>query len=500
MSVPPGNAAAPAQRMAAVGFRSERGPILISLMLSVSLVAIDSTIIATAVPSIVADLGGFAQFPWLFSVYLLAQATSVPIYGKLADLVGRKPIMFVGIGLFLLGSVLCGTAWSMPALIAFRALQGLGAGAVAPMSMTIVGDIYSTAERGKVQGYIASVWAASSVVGPTLGGVFSEYLTWRWIFYVNVPLCVLAAWMLSRSFKERVTRQRHRLDYLGASLLTMGCTLLILGLIEGGVVWSWVSVAGIVIPFAGVALLGAFVVVERRAAEPVLPLWVFRHRMLLTTTLVSCGVGAVLIGLTSYVPTFSQGVIGVGPLVAGFTVAALTLGWPITASQSSRVYLRAGFRSTALIGSATALLGAALTTLLTADATVWQVASTCFIVGAGLGFVAAPALIAAQTTVGWSQRGVVTGTNMFGRSIGSAVGVAVFGAIANAVHHSAGGTPAVTLLARESHDVFIGVAVMTLLLGLAVAAMPRTQADTVSVDPGPARAATARAAALAEEH
>ncbi|HEY7177106.1 MAG TPA: MDR family MFS transporter [Micromonosporaceae bacterium] len=487
-----GAGAVPASKLK-VGFRSERGPILISLMLSIGLVAIDSTIIATAVPSIVKDLGGFAQFPWLFSVYLLAQAASVPIYGKLADLVGRKPIMLVGIGLFLVGSILCGTAWSMPALIAFRALQGLGAGAVQPMGMTIAGDIYTTAERGKVQGYLASVWATSSVVGPTLGGVFSEYLSWRWIFFVNVPLCVLAAWMLSRSFKESVTRRPHRLDYTGAALLTIGCTLLILGLIEGGVVWSWTSPAGIVIPLAGVTLLGAFVLVERQATEPVLPLWVFRHRMLLTTTLVSFGVGAVLIGLTSYVPTFAQGVIGVGPLIAGFTVAAMTLGWPITASQSSRVYLRAGFRSTALIGSAAALLGAVLTATLTAHASLWQVAATCFIVGGGLGFVAGPALIAAQSTVGWSQRGVVTGTNMFGRSIGSAVGVAVFGAIANAVHHAGATTPSASQLAHESHDVFVGVAVVTVLMGLAVAAMPSTRADVSAAGPSPSEAAESAA-------
>src|SRR6185369_1281496 len=169
---------------ARVGFRSERGPVLIALMLSTGLVAIDSTIIATAVPSIVSNLGGFSQFPWLFSVYLLAQAVSVPIYGKLADIFGRKPIMLFGIGLFFAGSVLCGVAWAMPALIAFRAVQGLGAGAVGPMSMTIVGDLFTTAERAKVQGYLASVWGMSAVIGPTLGGVFSEYVSWRWIFFV----------------------------------------------------------------------------------------------------------------------------------------------------------------------------------------------------------------------------------------------------------------------------------------------------------------------------
>jgi MFS family permease len=199
-------------------------------MLSVGLIAIDATILATAVPSIVNDLGGFAQFPWLFSIYLLAQAVSVPIFAKFTDLMGRKPIMLVGIGLFVLGSILCGIAWSMPALIAFRALQGLGAGAVQPTAMTIIGDIYSVAERARVQGYVASVWALSSVVGPTLGGLFVDFLNWRWIFFVNVPLGALAAWWLFRRFHEKVVRKQHRIDVVGAALLGVGSSLIILGL------------------------------------------------------------------------------------------------------------------------------------------------------------------------------------------------------------------------------------------------------------------------------
>ena len=207
---------------ASVGLRSERGPILGSVMLSVGLIAIDATILATAVPSIVNDLGGFAQFPWLFSIYLLAQAVSVPIFAKFTDLIGRKPIMLIGIGLFVLGSILCGIAWSMPALIAFRALQGLGAGAVQPTAMTIIGDIYSVAERARVQGYVASVWAISAVVGPTLGGIFVDFLNWRWIFFVNVPLGGFAAWSLYRqipreSGASRSTASTSTAPYCSAS-------------------------------------------------------------------------------------------------------------------------------------------------------------------------------------------------------------------------------------------------------------------------------------------
>jgi MFS family permease len=239
-----------------VGFRSQRGPVLIALMVTTGLVAIDATILATAVPSIVDDLGGFAQFPWLFSIYLLAQAVSVPLYAKLSDTVGRKPIILIGVGLFLIGSILCGFAWSLPALIAFRAVQGLGAGAVQPMAITIAGDIYTVAERAKVQGYLASVWAISSVAGPTLGGVFSEFVSWRWIFFINVPLCLVAGWMLVTRFHEKIDKRTHRLDIAGAVLLTSGLSLVILAVLEGGQAWAWDSVPSIAAFAIGGALVG----------------------------------------------------------------------------------------------------------------------------------------------------------------------------------------------------------------------------------------------------
>ncbi|HEV7169090.1 MAG TPA: MFS transporter [Micrococcaceae bacterium] len=456
-----------------IGFRSKRGPILIALMLSTGLVAIDSTIVATAVPSIVHDVGGFSSFPWLFSAYLLAQAVSVPVYAKLSDMLGRKPLILTGIGLFLLGSILCGFAWSMAALIAFRVLQGLGAGAVQPMAVTIAGDIYTLAERARVQGYLASVWAVSSVVGPTLGGVFSTLGIWRGIFLVNVPLCLLAGWMLIRTFHENIDRTRHRVDYLGAGLLTISLSLIILGALEGGQAWAWNSPVSIGVFAVGAVVFTGFLLVERRAAEPVLPPWVVSRRLLTTTALIAFGVGAVLLGLTSYVPTFLEGALSTSPILAGLALAALTLGWPISASQSGRLYLRIGFRTTGLIGISVSVVGTAVLALTASTPNVLLVAGSCFIVGLGLGLVATPTLIAAQSSVQWNERGVVTGTNLFARSIGSALGVAVFGAVANAVYARTphGSTDPHTIISASS-AVFLAVLISAVLTVVAVLAMP----------------------------
>jgi len=476
---------------AAVGLRSERGPILLSVMLSVGLIAIDATILATAVPSIVNDLGGFAQFPWLFSIYLLAQAVSVPIFAKFTDLMGRKPIMLVGIGLFVLGSILCGVAWSMPALIAFRALQGLGAGAVMPTSMTIIGDIYSVAERARVQGYVASVWALSSVVGPTLGGIFVDFLNWRWIFYVNVPLGALAAWWLYRRFDEKVVRKQHRIDVGGATLLGVGSSLIILGLLEGGILWPWASAPSITILSVGAALMIVFALVERRAAEPILPGWIFGSRLLNSTNLAALSVGVMLIGLTSFIPLYAQGVLHTSALVAGFALAALTLGWPLAASMAGRIYLRIGFRRTALIGAVVIMIGAGLLDLLSSRSSVWQVGATCFVIGFGLGLVSSPTLISAQSSVEWDRRGVVTGTNVFARSMGSALGIAVFGAIANSsLSHGVGGQISstasaipVAVLEQALHRVFLAAGVVAVLLTIAVLIMPSRLAISQTAPP-----------------
>ncbi|MDR1238328.1 MAG: MFS transporter [Propionibacteriaceae bacterium] len=464
-------------RSVAVGFRSERGAVLLALMLAKALIAIDTTILATAVPSVVRELGAFEQFPWLFSAYLLAQAVCVPIYSKLADTIGRKPIILLGVGLFLFGSVLCALAWNMTALIAFRVVQGLGAGAVAPMSMTIVGDIYSVAERGRVQGYLSSVWAISSVVGPALGGVFAQFGSWRWIFGVNVPLCLVAGWALIRSYQEKVTQVKHRIDYLGAATLTVGLTALILALLQGGNGWAWLSGPSLLTIGIGVLAIALFCLVERRAAEPVLELSLLARRLIRTMALISFGIGALIIGVTSYAPTYLENSIGIAPLVSGAAVAALALGAPLSASISGRLYMKYGFRWTILLGAGVAITGASGLAATGPWPNPVTVAVMCFVIGFGVGWMGAPSLIAGQASVEWSERAVVTGVNVFARTAGSAVGVAIFGAIANnLITHGAGANDYVTIV-DASTWVFVAVAITAVLIWLTSLALPTGRVD-----------------------
>jgi EmrB/QacA subfamily drug resistance transporter len=412
--------------------RDHRWPILLALMLSMGLAALDATIVATAVPQIVGNLGGYAHFPWLFSIYLLTQAVSVPIYGRLADLFGRKPVLFFGISVFLLGSVLCGAAWNMVTLIVFRGVQGVGAGAIIPMVTTIVGDVYTLEERGKIQGYISSVWGIASVVGPVLGGLFAQYASWRWIFYLNIPIAAFAVAMLQTHLREDVVRRAHRIDYLGASVLSIGLSLAILALLEGGVAWSWTSGTSLALFLGAAVMLALFTQVERRAAEPILPPWVFSRRILVTANIAGISIGAVLIGQTSYVPAYAQGVVGVGAVLAGLAMAAMSVGWPLASSQAARLYMRIDFRDTALIGSLFTIAGCAMFAwYVNEGSALGRVAFASFVTGVGLGFASISLIVAVQSVVGWDRRGVVTGATMFSRSIGSAVGIAVFGSIAN---------------------------------------------------------------------
>jgi EmrB/QacA subfamily drug resistance transporter len=408
-----------------------RNRVLAGLMLTMALAAMDATIVATAIPSIVHDLGGFSLFAWVFSIYLLAQAVTIPAYGKLADLFGRKPILMVGTVVFLLGSVLSGVAWNMVALIAFRGVQGLGASAVQATTTTLAGDLYTLEERGRVQGWLASVWGIAAIIGPAIGGFFAEYATWRWIFYLNVPIGAAALLMIGRYLHEQIEPRHRRIDYAGAALLVAGTGLLILGLLTGGVNWGWRSGPSIAIFAGALVALAAFGWQETRAAEPLLPPWVFSRRLLVGANLSGVVLGGLTIGLSTFLPTYAQDVLGADAVGAGFVLAGETVGWTLTAAISARFYLRLGFRDTALVGIGACCASAALFVWLPVAAPAWVAALGCFIMGCGLGLLATATIVGLQSVVGWTRRGVVTGANIFARNIGQAVGAAVFGGIAN---------------------------------------------------------------------
>ena len=413
--------------------RDHRTPVLIALMLTMALVAMDTTIVATAIPQVVGDLGGFSLVGWVFSVYLLAQTVTIPVYGKLADTFGRKPVLVIGVLVFLVGSALSAASWNMASLIIFRALQGLGAGSIGATVNTVAGDLYDIKERGRIQGWLSSVWGVSAVVAPALGGVFAQYASWRWIFLVNLPLGALALSLIVRGLHEQVERRSHRIDYAGASSLLAAAGLLIFGLLQGGTAWPWWSIQSVLI-FAG-ALVATLttIAVERRAAEPIMPGWLWGRRLNAGSYVATMVAGTLVIGLSTFLPTWAQSVLGLNAVAAGFVLATMSVTWPLASSMSSRLYLRVGFRDTAVIGSVLAV-GAALVFAATSSrAPVIQPIAGSALMGAALGLITTSLIVGLQSTVGWSQRGVITGGAIFSRFLGQSVGAAVFGAITNSV-------------------------------------------------------------------
>ncbi|HET8616047.1 MAG TPA: MDR family MFS transporter [Actinomycetales bacterium] len=413
--------------------RDHRSRVLVALMLTMALVAMDTTIVATAIPQVVGDLGGFSLVGWVFSVYLLAQTVTIPVYGKLADQFGRKPVLVVGITVFLTGSALSAASWTMVSLIAFRALQGLGAGSIGATVNTIAGDLYDVRERGRVQGWLSSVWGVSAVVAPALGGVFAQYASWRWIFLVNLPLGALALTLIARDLHEQVEHRRHRIDYAGSSLLLGAAGLLILGLLQGGVGWPWWSWPSVLVFVGSLACAAAAVVVEHRAAEPVMPPWLWSRRLTAGTYAATATGGLLVIGLSTFLPTWGQSVLGLSAVGAGFVLAVMSVTWPMASGLSNGLYLRIGFRDTAAVGALLTVAAGVVFVLVPADAHVWQPVLGSALMGAGLGLITSPLIVGLQSTVGWGERGVVTGGVMFSRFLGQSVGAAVFGAVTNAV-------------------------------------------------------------------
>lgn len=414
---------------------AERGhnrPVLAGLMLVTFLVAMDSSIVSTALPTITGILQGFALYTWVVSIYLLTSTVTVPIYGKLADIHGRKRVLLFGIAVFLLGSVLCAFAQNMFQLVIFRGVQGIGGGAVLPVSVTMLGDMYGLEQRAKVQGWVGSMWGVSAMIGPALGGLIVDNTSWQWIFLINAPIGVAAAWMVQHYFHERVGRTRHSVDYLGAGLLMVSASALLLALTSGGRDWAWRSPISLLVIGVAAATLALFAIVERRTAEPVLPFDLLRTRAVAVPGVAGFLVGGVLVGSVTYVPLFAQGALGSSATTAGAVIATMSLGWPIAGYLSGRVIRSYGFRATAVLGGSLIVLGTAMLIALAAGSSPYYIALSAFLVGAGLGFATTAFIVGIQEVAAWEQRGAATGSYLFLRSLGGAVIVAVLGSVVNA--------------------------------------------------------------------
>ncbi|MEU7469344.1 MFS transporter [Streptomyces sp. NPDC044984] len=419
-------------RSAATG---RRGTVVAALMLAMALAALDSTIVSTAVPQIVGDLGGFSYFSWLFSGYLLAVTVTLPVYGKLSDTFGRKPVLVAGAALFLLGSLLCAAAWNMAALIAFRVVQGLGGGALQGTVQTLAADLYPLQERPKIQARLSTVWALSAVAGPGIGGLLASYADWRWIFLVNLPVGTVALWLIVRHLHEpRRENGRHaRVDWAGAVAIFACGGVLLTALVQGGVAWPWLSAPSLALFAAGAALLAAVVVVERRAAEPIIPGWVWRRRTIAAVNLALGALGLLMVAPTVFLPTYAQSVLGLAPVAAGFVLSVWTLTWPVSAALSQHVYRRIGFRNTAMLGIGTAAAVLFAFPFLPYPGEAWQPTLLMLLLGAALGLFQLPLIIGVQSSVEWEERGTATGSILFCRQTGQTVGAALFGAVANGV-------------------------------------------------------------------
>ncbi|MFI9614871.1 MFS transporter [Streptomyces sp. NPDC052023] len=412
-----------------------RGAVVAALMLSMALAALDSTVVSTAVPQIVGDLGGFSVFSWLFSGYLLAVTVTLPVYGKLSDTFGRKPVLIAGASLFLLGSLLCALAWNMGALIVFRIVQGLGGGALQGTVQTLAADLYPLRERPKIQARLSAVWAMSAVAGPAVGGVLAAYADWRWIFLVNLPIGGLALWLIVRHLHEprREKAARARVDWAGALTVFACGGVLLTALVQGGVAWPWLSAPSIALFGTGLALVALLVVIERRAAGPIIPGWVWRRRTIAAVNLALGALGLLMVAPAVFLPTYAQSVLGLGPVAAGFVLSVWTLSWPLSAACSQHVYRRIGFRNTAMLGIGGATLILLAFPLLPYPGEAWQPTVLMLLLGAALGLFQLPLVVGVQSTVGWSERGTATASILFCRQTGQTIGAAVFGAVANGV-------------------------------------------------------------------
>ncbi|MFD4140346.1 DHA2 family efflux MFS transporter permease subunit [Streptomyces sp. NPDC058572] len=417
----------------APGEGQDRRTVLVAigaLLLGMLLAALDQTIVATALPTIVSELGGLNHLSWVVTAYMLAATAATPLWGKLGDQYGRKKLFQAAIVIFLIGSALCGMAQNMPQLIGYRALQGLGGGGLMVLSMAIVGDIVPPRERGRYQGLFGAVFGATSVLGPLLGGLFTEHLSWRWVFYINLPIGVVALLVVAAVLHIPKRRTRHTIDYLGTFLIASVATCLVLVASLGGTTWAWGSAQIIVLAVLGVVLLVAFVAVERRAAEPVLPLKLFRVRTFSLVAVISFIVGFAMFGAMTFLPTFLQVVQGVSPTLSGVHLLPMVLGLLVTSTASGQIVSRTGrWKVFPIAGTAVTALGLFLLHQLEETSTTWEMSIYFFVFGAGLGLVMQVLVLVVQNAVSYEDLGVATSGATFFRSIGASFGVAVFGTV-----------------------------------------------------------------------
>ncbi|MFG3031794.1 DHA2 family efflux MFS transporter permease subunit [Streptomyces sp. NPDC048253] len=409
------------------------GNVLVSigaLLLGMLLAALDQTIVSTALPTIVSELGGMEHLSWVVTAYLLASTAATPLWGKLGDQYGRKRLFQTAIVIFLIGSALCGMAQNMPQLIAFRALQGLGGGGLMVLSMAIVGDLVPPRDRGRYQGLFGAVFGATSVLGPLLGGVFTEHLSWRWVFYVNLPVGVVALAVIATVLHIPRKSTKHVIDYLGTFLIAAVATCLVLVASLGGTTWDWASPQIVGLAVLGVLLAVAFVAVERRAAEPVLPLKLFRIRTFTLSAVISFIVGFAMFGAMTYLPTFLQVVQGVSPTLSGVHMLPMVAGLLLASTASGQIVSRTGrWKVFPVAGTGVTTLGLLLLHRLDEHSSTGAMSACFFVFGLGLGLVMQVLVLIVQNAVGYEDLGVATSGATFFRSIGASFGVAIFGTI-----------------------------------------------------------------------
>ncbi|MGA4842278.1 DHA2 family efflux MFS transporter permease subunit [Streptomyces sp. G45] len=401
-----------------------------ALLLGMLLAALDQTIVSTALPTIVSDLGGMEHLSWVVTAYMLAATAATPLWGKLGDQYGRKRLFQTAIVIFLIGSALCGVAQNMSQLIGFRALQGLGGGGLMVLSMAIVGDLVSPRERGRYQGLFGAVFGATSVLGPLLGGLFTQHLSWRWVFYVNLPVGVVALAVIAAALHLPVRATRHTIDYLGTFLIAAVATCLVLVASLGGTTWAWGSPQIIGLAVLGAALAVCFVAVEREAAEPVIPLKLFRVRTFTLTAVISFVVGFAMFGAMTYLPTFLQVVQGVSPTMSGVHMLPMVIGMLISSTASGQIVSRTGrWKAFPVAGTGVTALGLLLLHQLTPDSPTAEMSAFFFVFGFGLGLVMQVLVLIVQNAVPYEDLGVATSGATFFRSIGASFGVAIFGTV-----------------------------------------------------------------------